>query len=89
MSGDALEAIALADFFENFQEQISSAGGAQQRAAVVTRTGDEMEMVRTLVAVQACGHSKTLEAEIREVCDERTRVMLESTAAPLIRKRRE
>jgi hypothetical protein len=50
------EAILLASFFQDAQEEIATVGRAQPRPALVATTGDEVEVAGTVVSFEAAGH---------------------------------
>ena len=52
--------VALADLLENLQEQIALARAGQPGLAMITATGEKVEIVVAGVALEACGHIFTL-----------------------------
>jgi len=52
------EAVTLASFFQDGEEAVAAPCGAQKSQGAVTRTGDEVQVVGVVVAVQAAGHDK-------------------------------
>jgi hypothetical protein len=58
------EIVAEADFLESFQKQVAVARAAEQRTPLITTTGDEMQVVVTVVAVEAGWHERKIDAGI-------------------------
>jgi hypothetical protein len=50
------EAIPLARFFQDAQKKVAALGRAQLRLAMVATTGNEMQIMAAVVAMQAPGH---------------------------------
>jgi hypothetical protein len=55
------ETVTLASFFEDGEEEITIAGVAEKRAALVATAGNEVEVVVAVVAFQAGGHRGRIE----------------------------
>jgi len=53
---DYNKAIALPHFFEDLQKQIAPLWACQPRLAMITTTGEEVEIVVARVALEASGH---------------------------------
>jgi hypothetical protein len=58
------EIVAQADFFESFQKQVAMARAAEQRPPLITTAGDEMQVIVTVVAADAGGHERKIDAGI-------------------------
>jgi len=53
------EPVFAASFFEDTEKEIAAFGGVQQRPAAITIARDKVQVVRSVVAVQAFGHYGT------------------------------
>jgi hypothetical protein len=51
------KSIALAGLFQNREESVAAARGAEKRQPPVARTSDKVQVLGTLTAVQAAGHN--------------------------------
>src|SRR5262249_30440881 len=54
------EAVALASFFKNGKDAVTRTTGAQFRPSVITGTGDKVQMVSAVSAMQSGRHRKTI-----------------------------
>ena len=53
------ETISLAHLFENAKEAVAAARSAQERQSAIAGTGDEVQVMRAVGAMQAAGHEKS------------------------------
>jgi hypothetical protein len=65
------EAIALADFLEYRQKQIAPLWARQPGLAMITTAGDEMQLIRAVVAPRMVGHTASLVVPAKKSCDGR------------------
>jgi hypothetical protein len=56
------EIVAEADFLESFQKQVAMVRAAEKRTPLITTAGDEMKFVVTVVAAEAGGHERKIDA---------------------------
>jgi len=54
------KAVALPDFFQKVEQQVATAGSAQQGKSAVTTAGDEVQIVGTVVTFEAARHDGIL-----------------------------
>jgi hypothetical protein len=52
--------------FEFGEEQITLSGGSQQRLALIATAGDEVEVPRAVIAMQASGHGVKIRQELQK-----------------------
>jgi len=64
---DNYEAVSQPCLLQNPQEQVAPLRGSQLRLAMIATTGNEVEVVSTVPALQALGHGTEINGE-REVC---------------------
>ncbi len=53
------EPITLAGLFQNREEAVAGARGVEKRQSLVTGTGDKVQVMRTVTAMQAAGHNNS------------------------------
>ena len=63
------ESIALPDLLQDFEKQTATRGGAKQRLSAITPEGDEMEIVVSVVTLEAPRHGSRLGDYGAEFCD--------------------
>ncbi|MGO9126240.1 MAG: hypothetical protein ACLP6G_15320 [Terriglobales bacterium] len=52
--------VLAAGLFEDFEEEVTAAGGVQLGLAAVAAAGDEMQVASTVVADESLGHAGTV-----------------------------
>src|SRR5208282_5018290 len=57
---DDYETVTLAGLFENRQERVTAARGAQKRQSAVTGGSDKVQVMSAVSSMQAAGHSKPM-----------------------------
>jgi hypothetical protein len=55
---DEREVILGSHFYQNLDEEVSRADGAEKREAAVTTAGDEVEVALTVAAFESSGHDE-------------------------------
>lgn len=63
------ESIALANFFQNGEKQIATAGRAQPGLSVITTAGDEVQVSGAIISFEISGHGEMLGERWTSVCD--------------------
>ena len=53
---DDHEMVALADLLKNLEEQVATAGVSQLGLPMITAAGEEVQMIVSVVTLEACGH---------------------------------
>ena len=53
------EPVTPANFLQSFKEKIAILGSREQRRALITTGGDEMQILRAVVSPQTCRHIRT------------------------------
>ena len=59
------EAVLVARFFQDAEEEVAAFGGAKLRLAVVATAGDEMQIVTAVITMQALGHLARVDTGVR------------------------
>jgi hypothetical protein len=50
--------VALAGLFQHGEESVAAPSGAQKRQAAITRTRDKVQVIGTVISMQAARHDK-------------------------------
>src|SRR5579884_1565567 len=53
------EPVTPANFLQSFNEKLTIFSSREQRPALITTGGDEMQILRAVVSLQTCGHIRT------------------------------